>query len=59
MLIRYLLKNSGEKYRILAIDADPDATNLADAKWADDEGENSGPQEPGIERIQLKWLDGL
>src|SRR5512136_785202 len=30
MLIRYLLKNSGQKYRILAIDADPDA-NLADA----------------------------
>jgi CO dehydrogenase maturation factor len=30
MLIRYLLKNSGKKYRILAIDADPDA-NLADA----------------------------
>jgi len=30
MLIRYLLKNSGKKYKILAIDADPDA-NLADA----------------------------
>ncbi|VVB73065.1 Light-independent protochlorophyllide reductase iron-sulfur ATP-binding protein [uncultured archaeon] len=30
MLIRYLVKNSGKKYRILAIDADPDA-NLADA----------------------------
>lgn len=30
MLIRYLLKGSGRKYRILAIDADPDA-NLADA----------------------------
>jgi len=30
MLIRYLLKNAGQKYRILAIDADPDA-NLADA----------------------------
>jgi CO dehydrogenase maturation factor len=30
MLIRYLLKNSGKKYRIMAIDADPDA-NLADA----------------------------
>lgn len=30
MLIRYLVKNSGQKYRILAIDADPDA-NLADA----------------------------
>jgi CO dehydrogenase maturation factor len=29
MLIRYLLKNSGKKCRILAIDADPDA-NLAD-----------------------------
>jgi CO dehydrogenase maturation factor len=32
MLIRYLL-NSGQKYRILAIDADPDA-NLADALGA-------------------------
>jgi CO dehydrogenase maturation factor len=30
MLIRYLVKGSGKKYRILAIDADPDA-NLADA----------------------------
>jgi CO dehydrogenase maturation factor len=30
MLIRYLLKNPSKKYRILAIDADPDA-NLADA----------------------------
>lgn len=30
MLIRYLVKDSGKKYRILAIDADPDA-NLADA----------------------------
>ena len=30
MLIRHLVKNSGKKYRILAIDADPDA-NLADA----------------------------
>ena len=30
MLIRYLLKNSGKRYKILAIDADPDA-NLADA----------------------------
>ena len=30
MLIRYLVKNPGEKGRILAIDADPDA-NLADA----------------------------
>jgi len=30
MLIRYLVKSSGKKYRILAIDADPDA-NLADA----------------------------
>jgi CO dehydrogenase maturation factor len=30
MLIRYLLKGSTKKYRILAIDADPDA-NLADA----------------------------
>jgi CO dehydrogenase maturation factor len=30
MLIRYLLKESTKKYRILAIDADPDA-NLADA----------------------------
>ena len=30
MLIRQLVKNSGKKYRILAIDADPDA-NLADA----------------------------
>lgn len=30
MLIRHLLKGSGRKYRILAIDADPDA-NLADA----------------------------
>ncbi len=30
MLIRYLIKDSGQKYRILAIDADPDA-NLADA----------------------------
>lgn len=30
MLIRYLIKDSGKKYRILAIDADPDA-NLADA----------------------------
>lgn len=30
MLIRYLLKDSGKRYRILAIDADPDA-NLADA----------------------------
>jgi CO dehydrogenase maturation factor len=33
MLIRYLVKNSGKKYRILAIDADPDA-NLADALGA-------------------------
>ena len=30
MLIRHLVKNCGKKYRILAIDADPDA-NLADA----------------------------
>ena len=30
MLIRYLVKSSAKKYRILAIDADPDA-NLADA----------------------------
>jgi len=30
MLIRHFVKNSGKKYRILAIDADPDA-NLADA----------------------------
>jgi len=30
MLIRHLLKDSKKKYRILAIDADPDA-NLADA----------------------------
>ena len=30
MLIRYLIKSSSKKYRILAIDADPDA-NLADA----------------------------
>ncbi len=30
MLIRYLVKSPGQKYRILAIDADPDA-NLADA----------------------------
>jgi CO dehydrogenase maturation factor len=30
MLIRYLVRGSGKKYRILAIDADPDA-NLADA----------------------------
>jgi len=30
MLIRYLIKDSGKGYRILAIDADPDA-NLADA----------------------------
>ncbi len=30
MLIRYLVKSSGKRYRILAIDADPDA-NLADA----------------------------
>jgi CO dehydrogenase maturation factor len=30
MLIRYLLKDSAKKYKILAIDADPDA-NLADA----------------------------
>ena len=30
MLIRYLVRNPGEKGRILAIDADPDA-NLADA----------------------------
>lgn len=30
MLIRYLVKTPGKKYRILAIDADPDA-NLADA----------------------------
>jgi CO dehydrogenase maturation factor len=30
MLIRNLVKNSGKRYRILAIDADPDA-NLADA----------------------------
>jgi len=30
MLIRYLVKGSNKKYRILAIDADPDA-NLADA----------------------------
>jgi CO dehydrogenase maturation factor len=30
MLIRYLVKTPGKKYRVLAIDADPDA-NLADA----------------------------
>ena len=30
MLIRHLVKSSGKNYRILAIDADPDA-NLADA----------------------------
>ncbi|MDM7912908.1 MAG: ArsA-related P-loop ATPase, partial [Methanotrichaceae archaeon] len=30
MLVRYLVKSSGKKYKVLVIDADPDA-NLADA----------------------------
>jgi len=36
MLIRYLVKNSGKKYRILAIDADPDANWLM--RWAQRRG---------------------